>query len=96
MGQPARVVVQQAEFQRVAAPADFLQQLTPQRLLRPFPRLQMAAEQPPAAGGDDGGDVVAQLHQPVAVALQQGQGHLRRHGRSPSVPASWRLVATLL
>ena len=60
-------------------PADFLQQLPPQRLLRRFVRFEVTAKESPATGRDDRGDLVAELNQPAAIALQHGQGDFNGH-----------------
>jgi hypothetical protein len=81
---------------------DFFLKLPPKALLRAFAGLQMASEQPPAARGNDALDVVTQLQQPKAIALQQGQGHLYRHGLHHSTPKAKMphpgdpLIATLV
>jgi hypothetical protein len=50
------------------APVDVMHhhQLPPQCLLRRFARIKVPAKESPAAGRDDRGDLVAQLHQPAA------------------------------
>ncbi len=60
-------------------PADFLQQLTPQRLLRRFARFEVPAKESPATGRDDRGTLVAELDQPAAIPLQHGQGDFNGH-----------------
>ena len=61
-------------------PADFLQQLPPQGLLRRFAEIKVTAKESPAAGRNDRGNLVAQLHEPATMPRQHRQGDFNGHG----------------